>query len=193
MANIANFEVDGVSYSYDTESRNPLSNKVEVKAFEGELVYDANTKAPTEVVGIPANSLKASAEASKEPSEPSEPSEPVDNRQERTLSFYAEWSCINFPVTIVYKGSLNNTDGKPLIKGIVDGSDSYHGYDYNNETFTTSTFEVDGSMHHGPYGDEDAALRDDSEDWGFEIVSIDQTPHNYQDTTVTVKVTDVAF
>ena len=49
MANIANFEVNGVSYSYDTESRNPLSDKVKVKAFEGGLVYDINTKAPTEV------------------------------------------------------------------------------------------------------------------------------------------------
>lgn len=187
MANIANFEVNGVSYSYDTESRNPLSNKVKAKAFEGKLVYDANTKAPTEVVGIPANSLKATGKASETSAEP------VDERQERTLTFYAEWECINFPVTIVYKGSLNNTDGKPLIKGIVDGSDSYSGYDYNNETFTTSIFEVDGRMHNGPYGNEDAALRDDSEDEGFEIVRVDQTPHNCPNTTITIKVTSVEF
>ena len=186
MANIANFEVDGVSYSYDTESRNPLSNKVKAKAFEGELVYDANTKAPTEVVGIPANNLKAAVEASKAPSEP------VDERQERTLTFYAEWNCIDFPVTIVYKGSINNTDGKPVVKGIVDGSHDYIG-SFNNESFDTSIFEVDGGMHYGPYGDDGAVLRDNSEDEGFEIVRVDQAPYNYPSTTLTIKVTDVRF
>ena len=193
MANVSNFEVNGVSYSYDTESRNPLADKVKIKTFEGGLVYDINTKEPTEVVGVPANNLKAAGKASETSAEPVEPSEPVDERQERTLTFYAEWDCIDFPVTIVYKGSLNNTDGKPFIKGIVDGSDSYHGYDYNNESFDTSIFEVDGSMHYGPYDDDNAVLRDNSEDWGFEIVRVDQTPHNYQDTSVTIKVTDVAF
>lgn len=196
MANISNFEVSGVSYSYDTESRNPLSDKVKVKAFEGGLVYDINTKAPTEVVGVPANNLKVAGKASEtsaEPSEPSEPSEPVDERQERTLTFYSEWDCIVFPVTIVYKGSLNNTDGKPLIKGIIDGSDDYHGYNYNNELFDTQIFEVDGCMHYGPYGDNGTVLRDNSEDEGFEIVRVDQTPYNYPSTTLTIKVTDVRF
>ena len=191
MANVANFEVNGVSYSYDTESRNPLADKVKVKAFKGGLVYDINTKAPTEVVGIPANNLKAVGEVS-ETSEPVEPSEPVDERQERTLTFYAEWNCIDFPVTIVYKGSLNNTDGKPVVKGIVDGSHDYIG-SFNNETFDTQIFEVDGSMHYGPYGDDNAVLRDNSEDEGFELVSVDQTPYNYPSTSLTIKVTDVAF
>lgn len=186
MANIANFEVNGVSYSYDTESRNPLSNKVKAKAFEGKLVYDANTKAPTEVVGIPANSLKATGKASETSAEP------VDERQERTLTFYAEWNCIDFPVTIVYKGSLNNTDGKPVVKGIVDGSHDYIG-SFDNESFNTSIFEVDGSMHYGPYGDDNAVLTDNSEDEGFELVSVDQTPYNYPSTSLTIKVTDVAF
>ncbi len=63
MANVANFEVNGASYAYDTESRNPLSDKVKVKAVSGKLVYDINTKAPTEVVGVPANSLKAEESA----------------------------------------------------------------------------------------------------------------------------------
>ena len=63
MANVSNFEVNGVSYSYDTESRNPLSDKVKVKAVSGKLVYDINTKEPTEVVGVPANNLKAVDEA----------------------------------------------------------------------------------------------------------------------------------
>lgn len=196
MANIANFEVNGVSYSYDTESRNPLSNKVKTKAFEGKLVYDANTKAPSEVVGIPANNLKATgktSETSAEPVDPVEPSEPVDERQERTLTFYAEWNCIDFPVTIVYKGSINNTDGKPVVKGIVDGSDDHHGYDYHNETFDTSIFEVDDSMHYGPYGDDNAVLTDNSEDEGFELIRVDQTPYNYPSTSLTIKVTDVAF
>ena len=192
MANVSNFEVNGVSYSYDTESRNPLSDKVKVKAFEGGLVYDINTKAPTEVVGVPANNLKAAGKASETSAESAEPVEPVDERQERTLTFYAEWNCIDFPVTIVYKGSLNNTDGKPVVKGIVDGNHDYIG-SFNNESFNTSIFEVDGSMHYGPYGDDNAVLTDNSEDWGFEIVSIDQTPYNYPSTTLTIKVTDVAF
>ena len=192
MANIANFEVNGVSYSYDTESRNPLSNKVKTKAFEGKLVYEVNTKAPTEVVGIPANSLKATGKASETPVEPVEPSEPVDERQERTLTFYAEWSSIDFPVTIVYKGSINNTDGKPVVKGIVDGENPDVG-SFNNESFDTSIFEVDDSMHYGPYGDDGAVLRDNSEDEGFEIVRVDQTPYNYPSTTLTIKVTDVEF
>ena len=193
MANISNFEVNGVSYSYDMESRNPLSDKVKVKAFEGGLVYDINTKAPTEVVGVPANNLKVAGKASKTSAEsvdPVEPSEPVDERQERTLTFYAEYNCIEFPVTIVYKGSLNNTDGKPVVKGIVDGSDDYHGYDFNNQPFDTQIFEVDDCMH---YGDDGAVLRDNSEDEGFEIVRVDQTPYNYPSTTLTIKVTDVRF
>lgn len=197
MANIANFEVDGVSYSYDTESRNPLSNKVKAKAFEGKLVYDANTKAPTEVVGIPANNLKASGKASEDSAKPVEPSEHVDERQERTLTFYAEWNCIDFPVTIVYKGSINNTDGKPVVKGIVDGESQYgesqYGESFHNELFDTQIFEVDDCMHYGPYGDDGAVLRDNSEDEGFEIVRVDQAPYNYPSTTLTIKVTDVRF
>ena len=121
MASVSNFEVNGVSYSYDTESRNPLSDKVKLKAFEGGLVYDINTKAPTEVVGVPANNLKVAGKASETSAEPVEPSEPVDERKERTLTFYAEWDCIDFPVTIVYKGSLCNTDGKPCVYGMIDG------------------------------------------------------------------------
>ena len=78
MANVSNFEVNGVSYSYDTESRNPLADKVKIKTFEGGLVYDINTKEPTEVVGVPANNLKAAGKASETSAEPVEPSEPVD-------------------------------------------------------------------------------------------------------------------
>ena len=189
MANAANFEVNGISYSYDTESRNPLSDKVKVKAFEGGLVYDINTKAPTEVVGVPANNLKVAGKASETSAEPVDP---VDERQERTLTFYAEWNCIDFPVTIVYKGSLYNTDGKPLVYGMIDGESQYGG-SFHNETFETQIFEVDDCMHYGPYGDDGAVLRDNSEDEGFEIVRVDQTPYNYPSTTLTIKVTDVRF
>lgn len=192
MANVSNFEVNGVSYSYDTESRNPLSDKVKLKAFEGGLVYDINTKAPTEVVGVPANNLKVAGKASETSAEPVEPSEPVDERKERTLTFYAEWNCIDFPVTIVYKGSLHNTDGKPRVYGMIDGEGQY-GESFHNETFETSIFEVDNYMHYGPYGDDGAVLRDNSEDEGFEIVRVDQTPYNYPSTTLTIKVTDVRF
>ena len=192
MANVSNFEVNGVSYSYDTESRNPLSDKIKLKAFEGGLVYDINTKAPTEVVGVPANNLKVAGKASEISAEPVEPSEPVDERKERTLTFYAEWNCIDFPVTIVYKGSLYNTDGKPRVYGMIDGEHSYHG-SYHNETFDTQIFGVDNYMHYGPYGDDGAVLRDNSEDEGFEIVRVDQTTYNYPSTTLTIKVTDVRF
>lgn len=195
MANVANFEVNGVSYAYDTESRNPLSDKVKVKAFEGGLVYDINTKAPTEVVGVPANNLKVAGKASEtsaESVEPVGPSEPVDERQERTLTFYAEWNCIDFPVTIVYKGSINNTDGKPVVKGMINGESQY-GESFNNELFETTIFEVDGYKHYGPYGDDGAVLRDNSKDEGFEIVRVDQAPYNYPSTTLTIKVTDVRF
>ena len=192
MANVSNFEVNGVSYSYDTESRNPLSDKVKLKAFEGGLVYDINTKAPTEVVGVPANNLKVAGKASETSAEPVEPSEPVDERKERTLTFYAEWNCIDFPVTIVYKGSLYNTNGKPRVYGMIDGESQY-GESFHNETFDTQIFEVDDCMHYGPYGDDGAVLRDNSEDEGFEIVRVDQTPYNYPSTTLTIKVTDVRF
>ena len=186
MANVSNFEVNGVLYSYDTESRNPLSDKVKLKAFEGGLVYDINTKAPTEVVGVPANNLKVAGKASETSAEP------VDERKERTLTFYAEWNCIDFPVTIVYKGSLCNTNGKPLVYGMIDGESQY-GESFHNEAFNTQIFEVDDCMHYGPYGDDGAVLRDNSKDEGFEIVRVDQTPYNYPSTTLTIKVTDVRF
>ena len=48
-------------------------------------------------------------------------------------------------------------------------------------------------MHNGPYGEDNAVLRDNSEDEGFELVRVDQTPYNYPSTTLTIKVTDVAF
>ena len=63
MANVANFEVNGEPYAYETEAGNPLSDEVKVKAVSGKLVYDINTKEPTEVVGVPANNLKAVDEA----------------------------------------------------------------------------------------------------------------------------------
>ena len=77
-------------------------------------------------------------------------------------------------------------------EGMVDGESPYVG-SFHNETFETEIFEVDGSMHYGPYGDDNAVLRDNSEDWGFEIVRVEQTPYNYPSTSLTVKVTDVAF
>ena len=72
MANIANFEVGGASYAYDTEARNPLSDQTKLKAASGELVYDINTKAPTEVVGVPANKLKVVEEDEEPAEEPAE-------------------------------------------------------------------------------------------------------------------------
>lgn len=39
MANISSFIVDGVSYAYDTESKNPLGIAAKKAAIEGTLVY----------------------------------------------------------------------------------------------------------------------------------------------------------
>lgn len=39
MANISQFEANGVVHTYDKESRNPLALKNVKKAFEGTLVY----------------------------------------------------------------------------------------------------------------------------------------------------------
>ena len=166
MANVSNFEINGISYSYDMESRNPLSDKVKAKAIEGGLVYDTKTKAPTEVVGVPANSLKAAEESVDNGQEGD-----VDNRQERTLTFYSEYSCISFPVTIVYKGSLNNTSGKPHIRGSIVDED----LGFNGDAFETSILNIDGKMYYGPYGDGDGfgKIEDDSEDEGFELVRLE--------------------
>ena len=50
-SNIAEFKdsVTGVIYTYDQESRSPLADKNIKKAVEGTLVYDKDTKCPTEV------------------------------------------------------------------------------------------------------------------------------------------------
>ena len=105
MANISNFEVNGVSYSYDMESRNPLSDKVKTKAIEGGLVYDINTKAPTEVVGVPANNLKVAEGANKAPSEPSEPVAEI-----KTAIIYGSHTCGSLGITIKYKGALGKAN-----------------------------------------------------------------------------------
>lgn len=174
MANIANFEVNGVSYSYDTESRNPLSNKVKAKAIEGELVYDINTNAPTEVVGIPANSLKEVEEAE-------------DLREVRELIFYAMYDCMAFPVGIKYKGSIKNTDGQPLVKGVLTIGDE------ETREFETSCFQYDDNGWSWSYGNSEGKLSDDSEDEGFEIVEICKDPYYWSSTTNKIEVTEVEF
>lgn len=42
MANIFSFNVNGASYSYDTESKNPLALKNVKLAVDGKLVYGAD-------------------------------------------------------------------------------------------------------------------------------------------------------
>lgn len=44
MANIAEFNIDGVSYTYDTESRDPLAKKNMKKVIDCEMVYDIDSK-----------------------------------------------------------------------------------------------------------------------------------------------------
>ena len=48
MANIAEFNIDGASYTYDTESRDPLTKKNMKKVIACEMVYDIDSKIPTE-------------------------------------------------------------------------------------------------------------------------------------------------
>ena len=44
MANIAEFNIDGASYTYDTESRDPLTKKNMKKVIDCEMVYDIGSK-----------------------------------------------------------------------------------------------------------------------------------------------------
>ena len=53
MANIQNFEVNGVSYAYDTESRSPLAKKNIKKALDGELVHKIDDEVVTETKEVP--------------------------------------------------------------------------------------------------------------------------------------------
>lgn len=50
MANIAEFNIDGASYTYDTESRNPLAKKNMKKVIDCEMVYDIDSKSPNRSV-----------------------------------------------------------------------------------------------------------------------------------------------
>ena len=130
MANIANFEVNGVSYAYDTESRNPLATRVRIKQAKEGIVYDINTKAPTEVVGIPANKLKAVEEepAVEEPvvEEPVEPTpvEPTPAATKTKTVYFDQGSGDIFVVEVTYTGDINS-----------DNVDSLRlNYEHNGET-----------------------------------------------------------
>lgn len=104
MANISSFEVDGVSYSYDTEARNTLGLRTFEKAVNGDLVYDKGTKAPTEVVGIPANKLKAVVEDEEPAVEPT----PVVPVATKTKTVYFDYGSGDiFVVNLTYTGDIN--------------------------------------------------------------------------------------
>jgi len=109
MANIANFEINGVSYAYDTESRNPLATRVRIKQAKEGIVYDINTKAPTEVVGIPANKLKVveEAEPAEEPSVEPVPVEPVPVATKTKTVYFDYGSGDIFVVKLTYTGDIN--------------------------------------------------------------------------------------
>lgn len=192
MANIASFEVNGVSYSYDTESRNPLSNKVKTKALAGELVYDANTKSPTEVVGIPANSLKDNAANSG--GSANKPEKPIHTA---TLYYVPSSYAASFEIT--YTGSLNNIKSLTLVgaydngcstkqcelglyyaDGCSDSSEVYQKY----LTYTGSDYTYEGLKAN--------ALVDEYNDEGFEIVSHPET-FTYSPFTATLDHIDVVL
>ena len=50
MAHISESKVDGVVYTYDSESRNPLGLDAKMRMWAGTLVYDKNTRAPTRIL-----------------------------------------------------------------------------------------------------------------------------------------------
>lgn len=112
MANIANFEINGVSYAYDTESRNPLATRVKIKQAKEGIVYDINTKAPTEVVGIPANKLKVveEAEPAEEPSVEPVPVEPAPVATKTKTVYFDYGSGDIFVVEVTYTGDINSNN-----------------------------------------------------------------------------------
>lgn len=112
MANIANFEINGVSYAYDTESRNPLATRVRIKQAKEGIVYDINTKAPTEVVGIPANKLKVveEAEPAEEPSVEPVPVEPAPVATKTKTVYFDYGSGDIFVVEVTYTGDINSNN-----------------------------------------------------------------------------------
>lgn len=108
MANISHFEADGVSYSYDTEARNTLGLRTFEKAINGDLVYDKDTKAPTEVVGIPANKLKAVVE---EPAgENEQEQEPVPVATKTKTVYFDNGSGDIIVAEVTYTGDINETN-----------------------------------------------------------------------------------
>lgn len=50
MAHVSESKVEGVVYTYDSESRNPLGLDAKMKMWAGTLVYDKNTRAPTRIL-----------------------------------------------------------------------------------------------------------------------------------------------
>ena len=138
MANVSNFEINGISYSYDMESRNPLSDKVKAKAVSGELVYDTNTKAPTEVVGVPANNLKVAEEADGSIVEPSEP-------EIKTATIYGSHSCGSLGITIKYKGALSKANLDNFYGSVVYGGGGCGGYTTTLEMYGFYFDHVPGS------------------------------------------------
>lgn len=123
MANISNFEVDGVSYSYDTEARNTLGLRTFEKAVNDGLVYDKDTKAPTEVVGIPANKLKAVVAEEEPAPTPVTPEEPAT----KTKTVYFDYGSGDiFVVSVNYTGDINASNvGNLRLNYENDGSASY--------------------------------------------------------------------
>lgn len=58
MANVAQFTINGASYTYDTESRNSLAFKNVKKAFDAELVYGTDASGMTVSVEAAANTVE---------------------------------------------------------------------------------------------------------------------------------------
>lgn len=147
MANIFNFMKDGVSYSYDTESKNPLSPKVIEELMNGVDNYVLNSKDKDAVQLEPIYRQEAGEEVEK---------------VLRTATIYAVSHCSVFEIDITYYGSLKNvTGGRGSVSGNTIGNPD-NGW---NKGFSSEYSE--------PYSDPDVGLTDEYDDDYFELVSFE--------------------
>lgn len=85
MANISSFVVDGVSYAYDTESKNPLGIAAKKAAIEGTLVYGTDGSGYTAIdkgedkVITPAEKAADEEDEDEDEDEESTDEDPVDD------------------------------------------------------------------------------------------------------------------
>lgn len=148
MANIFNFMKDGVSYAYDSESKNPLSPKVIEELMNGVDNYVLNSKDKDAVQLEPIYRQETEGEVEK---------------VLRTATIYAASHCSVYEIDITYYGSLNNVTG---------GSGSVNG----DEIGTPENGWARGfsSEYSESWSDPEVGLFDEYDDDYFELVSFER-------------------